>query len=107
MPTDEPWPDLHDATLETLELRWASGELVLRIRTGDPSHPRREIVATSLSHLDCSRQMPWGPSQSINDARGPTPSGPDVSVLELEMQTGDVIRIEAGAFTLRAAPPHA
>lgn len=92
------WTELHDATLESLELRWSSGEVVLRVRTGDPTHPRREVLATAVRRLRCDREMPWGFSASIHEVRGPMAADGDISVLEIEMQSGDLIRIEAGAF---------
>ncbi len=101
--TTERWTELHDATLESVELRWSSGEAVMRIRTGDATHPQRLVVASAVRRLGCERQMPWGFSVSINEVRGPTAVGDDVSVLEIEMQSGDLIRIEAGAFSLRGA----
>ncbi|MBI2395372.1 MAG: hypothetical protein HYV09_37730 [Deltaproteobacteria bacterium] len=97
------WPDLHDATLESLELHWSSGEAVMRIRTGDAAHPQRVIVASGVLRLRCDRQLPWGASASINVVRGPTAAGDGASVLEIEMQSGDVILIETGAFTLQDA----
>ena len=100
MITAERWKELHDATLESIELRWSSGEVVVRIRTGDTTQHHRVLVASSVRRLQCDRQMPWGLSASINEIRGPTSAGDDV-VLEIEMQSGDRIRIEAGAFTLR------
>lgn len=101
--TTERWNELHDATLESIELRWASGEAVMRIRTSDATHPQRVVVASAVRRVNCDRQMPWGLSVSINEVRGPTATGDDVSVLEIEMQSGDLIRIEAGAFSLRDA----
>jgi len=107
--TSESWAGLHDATLESMELRWTSGEAVLRIRTGDATHPQRVVVASGVRRLACDRQMPWGFSVSISEVRGRGPgpaaaaAGDDSSVLEIEMQSGDVIRIEAGAFSLRHA----
>jgi hypothetical protein len=103
MMTTESWVGLHDATLESIELRWSSGEAVLRIRTGDPTHPQRVVVASAVRRLACDRQMPWGFSVSINEVRGPAAAGDDASVLEIEMQSGDLIRIEAAAFSLRDA----
>lgn len=100
--TTERWAELHDATLESMELRWSSGEAVLRIRTGDPTRPQRVVVASAVLRLGCDRQLPWGFSVSINEVRGPA-VGDDALVLEIEMQSGDLIRIEAGAFTLRDA----
>ena len=101
--TTERWTELHDATLESLELRWSSGEAVIQIGTGDATHPQRVIVASAVRRLGCDRQMPWGFSVSINEVRGPTAVGDNASVLEIEMQSGDLIRIEAGAFSLRDA----
>jgi hypothetical protein len=103
MMTTESWAGLHDATLESMELRWSSGEAVLRIRTGAPTHPQRVVVASAVRRLGCHRQLPWGFSVSINEVRGPAAAGDDASVLEIEMQSGDLIRIEAVAFSLRDA----
>jgi hypothetical protein len=103
MTTDEKWRLLHDATLETLELRWASGEVFLRIRTGDAEQPYLVVVASSVRRVECDRQMPWGFSISINEIRGPDPTGGDAACMEIEMQSGDVIRIEAGEFSIRGA----
>ena len=101
--TAESWAGLHDATLESMELRWSSGEVVLRIRTGDATHPQHVVVASAVRRVGCDRQMPWGFSVSINDVRGPTAADDDASVLEIEMQSGDLLRIEARAFSLRDA----
>jgi hypothetical protein len=86
-----------------MELRWSSGEAVLRIRTGDPPHPQCVVVASAVRRLGCHRRMPWGFSVSINEVRGPAAAGDDASVLEIEMQSGDLIRIEAAAFSSRDA----
>ncbi|MFT3706053.1 MAG: hypothetical protein QM817_00160 [Archangium sp.] len=94
------WAELHDATLESMELRWRSGEAVLRIRTGDPAHPQCVVVASAVRRFVCDRQLPWGFSVSINEVRGPVAAGESASVLEVEMQSGDLIRIEASAFSL-------
>lgn len=94
------WDGLHDATLESMELRWSSGEAVLRIRTSNPTPRQRVVVASAVRRLGCDRQMPWGFSVSINEVRGPTAVGADSFVLELEMQSGDLLRIEAAAFSL-------
>jgi hypothetical protein len=45
--------------------------------------------------------MPWGFSVSINEVRGPVATGDDFSVLEIELQSGDLIRIEAASFGSR------
>jgi len=99
--TAENWTRLHDATLESLELLWPSGNVELRIRTGDSTHPLRLVAASAVRRIGCERRMPWGPSASINEVRGPAVADDGTSVLEIEMQSGDLLRIEAGAFTLR------
>ena len=71
----ETWAELHDATLESLELRWSSGEAVLRIRTGNAMHPQRILVASAVRRLDCDRQMPWGFSVSKSSGMSPMRAG--------------------------------
>lgn len=100
---DEKWVALHDATLESIELRWSSGEVVMRVRMGDAMQSQRVVVASTVRRLRCDREMSWGFSVSINEVRGPMAAGGDASVLEIEMQSGDLIRIEAGAFSLQYA----
>ncbi|XXT17235.1 hypothetical protein WME94_44120 [Sorangium sp. So ce429] len=103
MTSDETWRSLHDATLETIELRWESGEVRLRVRTGDSEQPQLVVVASSVRRMECERQLPWGFSASINEVRGPSPAEGELARVEIEMQSGDVIRIEAVAFCLRGA----
>ncbi|HYD41356.1 MAG TPA: hypothetical protein VEB43_11055 [Anaeromyxobacter sp.] len=98
------WSELHDATLESLEVRWSSGEVLVRLRTGDATRPRQLIVASGVCRLSCDRQMPWGFSVSINEVRGPAASANDTSILEIEMQSGDLVRIEAATFSLQHEP---
>lgn len=99
----ERWVGLHDATLESLELRWSSGEAVLRLRTGDALYPHRVVVASAVRRVDCERQMPWGFSASINEVRGPMAADGEASALEIELQSGDLLRIEAASFSLQEA----
>lgn len=91
------WGGLHDATLEAVELQWSSGEVVLRIRM----QPLRVIVASGVRRLGCDREIPWDMSASINAVRGPVATSDGEAVLEIEMQSGDLIRIEAATFNLR------
>lgn len=95
------WTELHDATLLSVELNWGSGEAAIRIRTGDHALPDRTILASFTRSVVCARTMPWGASDSINQVRGPMPGGDQASVVEVELQSGDVIRIEAASFELR------
>ncbi|WP_437777111.1 hypothetical protein [Sorangium sp. So ce1097] len=103
MTADETWRSLHDATLETIELRWESGEVRLRIRTGDSEKHQLVVVASSVHRMECERQLPWGFSASINEVRGPSPAEGELARVEIEMQSGDVIRIEAVELCLEGA----
>lgn len=98
--TNEKWNSLHDATLETLEFRWASGEVLLRIRTGDVIQPHVVVVCSSVRRLECGRRLPWGFSVSINEVRGPTSVEGEFACLEIEMQSGDILQIEATGFSI-------
>ncbi|WP_437314968.1 hypothetical protein [Sorangium sp. So ce385] len=100
---DETWRSLHDATLETIELRWASGDVRLRVRTVDAEQPQLVVVASSVRRMECERQLPWEFSASINEVRGPFPAEGELARVEIEMQSGDVLRIEAVDFCLQGA----
>jgi hypothetical protein len=85
---------LHDATLEKLALDWRAGcaEVLLHAATGVVT-----LRASGVTKLACPRLHPWGPSSSVNEVRGPLARDGRM-VLELEMQSGDVIVIEAERF---------
>lgn len=99
--TTDQWKELHDATLDSIELRWSSGEAIVKLRTEQGSC---SVVGSGVRRLACDRQLPWGFSVSINEIRGPSADGAGVFVLEIEVQSGDVVRIEADAFRLLREP---
>jgi len=95
------WERLHDATLVGLECSWESGDVTLRLRTGLPATPRVDIRGLAGRLLLCPRRHPWGPSISVNEVRKPTRSSDNTGWrLEIEMQSGDTIVVEAGEFQL-------
>jgi hypothetical protein len=83
--------DLHDATLELLVVDWSEGGVSVHFRIAGGT----EVVLTAqgLRHLDLPRSEPWGPSGSVNRVA----QGDDR--LTIEMQSGDVVVIEAAAFS--------
>ena len=96
------WNDMHDATLETVELCWATGHVVLHVRTGDVDKPCVHLIASSVKRLICAREMLWGFSLSISEVRGPVvASGSKAQSIEIEMQSGDIIKIDAADFSIR------
>ncbi len=93
------WTDLlHDGTLIGLRFDWDQGRAALIVRTA--SSPNVKIVASGVRSVTIPRREPWGPSASINEVRRPAAGSGDVPRLEVEMQSGDVIVIEASAFHL-------
>jgi hypothetical protein len=90
--------DLHDATPVSVRLDWATGTVVLELRTDASDAGRMHLIAADTTELLCPRQLPWGPSVSINEVRGPVAHGNTMRV-EIEMQSGDVLRIEARSIT--------
>lgn len=69
----------------TLSLKWRADGLML-------------LVADGVSNVRIPQLKPWGPSVSINKVRGPTEEAAGRHRLEIEMQTGDLIEIEAASF---------
>ncbi len=87
--------NLHDATLRRIELDWAARRVVIDA-VADTGEVR--IVANKVRRLSCPREDPWGPSASILRLRQQTLSGESPARLEIEMQSGDVISIDAESF---------
>lgn len=85
--------DLHDATLVTVHLVWADGTCIMTIRHSQS--PDCTLAFTGVSNLTLPRTQPWGPSQSINSA-----SQRNKGQYEIEMQSGDLIKIDASDVKL-------
>jgi hypothetical protein len=84
---------LHDATLVAVHLTWADGTCVMMVRHSQLSDCT--LTFTGVSNLVLPRTQPWGPSQSINSV-----SQQSNGQYEIEMQSGDVFRIEASDVKL-------
>lgn len=97
MTTEYSWKNqLHDATLLELELSWKSGDASLKVRSVSKLITKIGLRSTTL--VECPRRFPWGPSVSINQVRGPAPTEDGSLRLEIEMQTGDLLILEAAEF---------
>lgn len=86
---------LHDATLVNIDIKWAERVTTLIFRVGTDKVIRLTAGKTTSFHVP--HVEPWGPSVSVNNLRQ-LRSGDQLSLLEIEMQSGDIIRIEAGDF---------
>ncbi|QDE91730.1 hypothetical protein BHS06_23635 [Myxococcus xanthus] len=93
------WARLHDATLVSVTMEWASGEAHIRVRLSEEAARCAEIRVTGSTLLRCPREQPWGPSVSLNEVR--LVSLHDARQrLEIEIQSGDVIELEGDAVEL-------
>lgn len=88
--------DLHDATLIGMHISWEDGTCAADIEHG--SFGRCVLTFSSVSHLTLPRKQDWGRSVSINSF-----SVPHSGQYEIEMQSGDLIRIEATGAMLATA----
>ena len=91
---------MHDWTLLSIQVDWETGraELIFRAHLR-PSIP---LVVRGIVDLHMPRRRDWGPSVSVNTVTGPLMIEGGLQTLEIEMQTGDVIKIVAESFELPA-----
>lgn len=88
---------LHDATFASVHIDWTNGSAELQLLV----HEGKSVVlrAERLKQIDAPKREPWGPSVSVNEIRGPVPSS-DGLRMEIELQSGDTIAIDAEGFSL-------
>jgi hypothetical protein len=95
--------DLHDAVLEELRLDYEHGTVLVRFRTAQGTVTLR---ADDVFMVRAPRRQPWGLGNShrVNRVHGPGPIYSDSHAvqIEIQMQSGDTLEIEAGAIA--AAP---
>src|SRR5215467_10914135 len=87
---------MHDWTLVSILFEWKSGCVTLDFRT-DASKSAK-LVAHGVSELHVPQLNEWGPSVSVNKLFGPSGRVSGRHELEIEMQSGDRIRIVAASF---------
>ena len=86
---------LHDATLVKVTVDWAGGILEMDLRRSAAGTPLFRVTAKDVREAQFPRYQPWGRSSSVNQIsclRG------DDTVLEMQMQSGDVILIRAASL---------
>ena len=85
--------NLHDATLVAVRVNWADGTCIVEVDHGTLGICL--LTFSTMSHLTLPRKQDWGRSVSINSF-----SMPSSGQYEIEVQSGDVIIIEASEMTL-------
>lgn len=83
--------DLHDATLVEVLCQWGGqATITLQVASGQQLH----LMAYEFTSVVVPREMPWGRSVSVNEVRL-LESGSNRVRLEIDMQSGDTIAIDA------------
>ena len=86
---------LHDATLSACHISWEADRCDFLVRlVGGSSH---WLIFEGFTALHFLNEKPWGPSCSINTVRQSSPQD-----FEIELQSGDVLRVKAIQWTFRA-----
>jgi hypothetical protein len=92
---------MHDWTLVSIYFEWESGCVTLELRTDGSKSAK--LTAHGVCELHLPRLNDWGPSVSVNRVFGPSDGGSGRRKLEIEMQSGDRIRIIAASFAFPQA----
>jgi hypothetical protein len=87
---------MHDWTLHSILFEWKSGRVILEF--GTDRLRSEKLIAHGVSELHVPRLNEWGRSISVNKLLGPSDSVLGPRALEIEMQSGDRIRIVATSF---------
>ncbi len=99
--------DLHDSIVESVRVEYGSASITLNLRVsstlGISAHV--DLVAHNWTRLICPRAQPWGRSvaTSVNEVHGPNQITPHCAHIAIQLQTGDIIEIDAESFELRRA----
>ena len=88
---------MHDWTLIDIQALWSDGTAVINLRSSSGEHV---IVVSGLTKLNMTSEYPWGKSVSINCFGECDISEEKSHKLSIEMQSGDIILIEAESIKL-------
>jgi len=94
--------DLHEAILISISFEVDVKRITLSFVPiqfeGAPE--RVSLVAHDWKSFSCPKEDPWGRATHwrVNQTRGPSPVTPGLWHLELEMQSGDTIEMNASSF---------
>lgn len=95
-------PPLHDARLLGFSMQWEAGILSLDFLIMGEDELDLRIVLRGVTTIDCPREHPWGgPAPYVNEVLQPSAVPEQGDVLELEMQSGDILRFAFQSFELQ------
>lgn len=87
-------PELHDAVLASMTIRWEDGCTDLVVRPVSSAPQDVTLHLTGVTRIMCPRLAPWGFSRHINRVDGPIKLDEATQQLQIEMQSGDTIEID-------------
>jgi hypothetical protein len=89
---------MHDWTFDGVTGEWRCARA--RLEFADFASKQRTLTAEQVRRLEAPRENEWGPSVGVKeDLEGPGPRGVG-RMLQIEMQSGDVIRVWAENVTM-------
>jgi hypothetical protein len=89
---------MHDWTLVSIVVEWMKGIVTITFDTYEFNHVI--LTADGLIELIVPKHNEWGESVSVNKACGPVPLENGNYRLELEIQSGDTIILEAKSIQM-------
>ncbi|WP_219836125.1 hypothetical protein [Paenibacillus sp. R14(2021)] len=94
----------HDSELKEIKYDWNSFtlNLILNIFIDGPRKPFQQSILkfTECTLFEVPHNAPWGDSFYINGANQLLSADQEMSTYEIEMQSGDIIKINARRFEL-------
>lgn len=88
---------MHDWVISTLEIDWDKNVINITFKTASGD---QNIVATEFAKLIVPKRENWGPSRSVYNVDKPMQLKNKNYKILIEMQSGDLITIEAKRIVL-------
>ena len=87
---------MHDWTFLDIKYCWLDKKCVIRFKNRNSE--TEEVCGNGVTLLNVPHQEEWGPSVSVNEITY-SKMPDDINELKIEMQSGDVITIQAISFS--------
>lgn len=89
---------MHDWMLVSILLDWSENKLSINLK--DNQSQQQYIYIAGLRLLNAPRKNDWGKSASINKVTGPSATADGCLILEIEIQSGDIIHVKADSIIM-------
>ncbi|NOT88644.1 MAG: hypothetical protein HOP03_10710 [Lysobacter sp.] len=89
---------MHDWTLLSILIDWIAGTATITFRNEKSEEVR--LVAEGILDIHVPKREEWGRSVSINDVIGPQCDSDGNISVELEVQSGDLIKLVARSVSM-------